>query len=185
MKKYRLLASKIFRFFSPIDNMTMFKKMGVKIGMNCKIMNQVMIDYSHYWLINIGDNVTIAPRVHILAHDASTKNNLGYTKIGLVDIQDNVFIGAGSIILPGVTIGKNSIIGAGSVVTKNIQENSVAVGNPARIITSVDIYLAKQKLLMNVENCFDKSYTIRSNISDIKKMEMIEILKKYNVGFVD
>lgn len=185
MNKWRHLISKIYRFFYPIDNVTMFKKMGVKIGNNCKIMNEVMIDYSHYWLITIGDNVSIAPRVHILAHDASTKNDLKYTKIGLVDIHDNVFIGAGSTIMPGVTIGKNVVIGAGSIVTKSIPDNSVAVGNPARVIVVIDIYLKKQKSLMNEENCFDESYTTRGNVTEEKKQEMIDAIKKYGYAFVE
>ena len=54
-----------------------------------------------------------------------------------VNIGKNVWIGSGSIILPGVTIGDNSIIGAGSVVTKNIAENSIAVGNPAKVIKTI------------------------------------------------
>lgn len=65
--------------------------MGVKIGGNCKFQFEVVIDYSHYWLIEIGNDVTLAPRVHILAHDASTYNHFGYTKIGKVKIEDNVF----------------------------------------------------------------------------------------------
>ena len=97
MNKWRHLASKIYRFFKPIDNATMYKRMGLRLGDNCKIENEVMIDYSHFWLISIGNNVTIAPRVHILAHDASTKKELNYTKLGLVEIQDDVFIGAGTI----------------------------------------------------------------------------------------
>jgi maltose O-acetyltransferase len=185
MKKWRLLASKIYRFFYPIDNVTMYKKMGVKIGNNCKIMSEVMIDYSHYWLINIGNNITLAPRVHILAHDASTKNDLNYTKIGLVEIGDNVFVGAGSIIMPGVTIGKNSVIGAGSVVTKSIPENSVAAGNPCKIIYKYDEYIEKQKSLINPENCFDESYTTRGNLTETKKKEMIEKLKKHKTAFVE
>lgn len=54
-----------------------------------------------------------------------------------VVIGDNVFIGAGSKILKGVTIGRNSVIGAGSVVTKNVPAHSIAVGNPAKVITSI------------------------------------------------
>ncbi|MBQ9598477.1 MAG: sugar O-acetyltransferase, partial [Clostridia bacterium] len=54
-----------------------------------------------------------------------------------VKIGSNVWIGAGSTILPGVTIGDNSVIGAGSVVTKDIPENVVAVGSPARVIKAV------------------------------------------------
>ncbi|WP_308303877.1 DapH/DapD/GlmU-related protein, partial [Vibrio parahaemolyticus] len=51
-------------------------------------------------------------------------------------IHDNVWLGEGVFVMPGVTIGKNSIIGAGSVVTKSIPENVIAVGNPAKIIKS-------------------------------------------------
>lgn len=185
MNKWHLLLSKVYRFFCPITEVEKYKRMGVKIGDNCKIQSDIIIDYSHYWLITIGNNVTIAPRVHILAHDASTKIKLHYTKIGLVDIRDNVFIGAGSIVLPGVTIGKNSIIGAGSVVSKSIPENCIAVGCPARVIQNVDAYYNKQKTLMNNDNCFDESYTTRGNINEDKKQKMRDIIKKYGYAFVE
>ena len=100
-------------------------KMGLKVGKNFKRLNGVMLDPAHCWLITIGDNVTMAPRVHILAHDASTKQFLNYTKIGRVNIGNNVFIGAESVVLPNVTIGDNVVIGANSTVTKNIPSNSV------------------------------------------------------------
>lgn len=80
-------------------------KRGMTVGDNFQIQGECKIDSSHAWLISIGNNVTIAPRVHILAHDASTKKRLGYTRIGLVDIGDNVFVGADSVILPGVRLG--------------------------------------------------------------------------------
>ena len=98
MNKFRKLLSNIYRFFYPLSLVEMFKRMGVKIGDNCKFQFDVVIDYAHYWLITIGNNVTLAPRVHILAHDASTKHHTNYTKIGLVRIEDNVFVGAGSIV---------------------------------------------------------------------------------------
>lgn len=66
-------------------------KRGLKIGKGFSIQAKCMIDSSHCWLIQIGDNVTLAPGVHVLAHDASTKRSLGYTKIGLVRIGNNVF----------------------------------------------------------------------------------------------
>ena len=61
-------------------------------------------------------------------------NNPEDIAVAPVFIGDNVFIGAGTIVLKGVTIGNNSVIGAGSVVTKNVPENSIAAGNPARVI---------------------------------------------------
>ncbi len=185
MNKYRLLLSKIYRFFFPIDEVTKYRRMGVKIGEGCKIQSEVMIDYSHYWLIEIGNNVTLAPRVHILAHDASTKYELGYTKLGLVKIEDNVFIGAGSIILPGVTIGVNSIIGAGSVVTKSIPQGVVAAGSPAKVICTTAEYYDKIKSRMHAENCFDESYTLRKNVSESKKQNMIDVIEKYGCAFVE
>ena len=113
--------------------------MGMQVGRNFKRLNGVILDPSHCWLIEIGDNVTMAPRVHILCHDASTKPFLNYTKIGRVTIGDNVFLGAESVVLPGVRIGSNVIIGANSTVTHDIPENSVAVGSPARVICSLSL----------------------------------------------
>lgn len=185
MNRFRLLLSKIYRFFFPIDEVTKFRRMGVKIGDGTKIQGDVIIDYSHYWLIEIGKNVTLAPRVHILAHDASTKRELGYAKLGVTTIGDDVFVGANSIILPGVTVGTGSIVGAGSVVTKDIPSNIVVAGNPARFICSIDEYYEKVRQKMNNENCFDEQYTIRKNISEEKKQEQIELVKKYGCGFVE
>jgi maltose O-acetyltransferase len=120
-----------------------YKRMGMKIGKNCSIQPGVVFDYSHCWLINIGNNVTIAPQAYILAHDASTKKLTGYTKVGSVNIGDNVFIGARVLIMPGVTIGENSIIAAGSVVTKSIEKDSVVAGSPAKVISTLEDYKIK------------------------------------------
>jgi maltose O-acetyltransferase len=159
--------------------------MGVRIGEGTKIQNDVVIDYSHYWLIEIGKNVTMAPRVHILAHDASTKRELGYARLGYTQISDGVFIGANTIVLPNVKIGENSIVGAGSVVTKDVPANMVVVGNPARVICSTQEYYDKVRSKMNSQNTFDELYTIRKNVSDEKKQEMIKVIAKFGCGFVE
>ena len=99
----------------------------------------VILDYSHCNLITIGNNVTIAPQAYLLAHDASTKRDLGYTKIGRIDIKDNVFAGARALIMTGVTVGENSIVAAGAVVTKNVKPNTVVAGNPAKEIILIRI----------------------------------------------
>lgn len=158
-------------------------KNGLKVGKNLSMMDGCRIDYSHCWHIEIGNDVTLAPRVHILAHDASTKKHLNYTKIGNVKIGDRVFIGAGTIILPGVTIGNDVIIGAGSIVNRSIPANSLAVGNPARVVDSISSYLEKQKNKMNDENCFDESFTLH-HISNENKVIMKNITEKHGQSFV-
>ncbi|WP_051253550.1 acyltransferase [Paenibacillus alginolyticus] len=158
-------------------------RMGMKIGENCDIQPGVIFDYSHCWLIKIGNNVTIAPQAYLLTHDASTKKMMNYTKIGSIIIEDNVFIGARALIMPGVTIGKNSIVGAGSIVTKSIPEGSVAVGNPARVISTVEEYRDKAKILLEKSKTYDRSYTISGNISPNNKAKMHEELLK-EIGFV-
>ncbi len=144
---------------------------GFKHGERCAFMGEVIIDPGHCWLIEMGDDVTLAPRVHVLAHDASTKRHLGYTRIAKVTIGNNVFVGAGTIILPGVSIGDNVVIGAGSVVTESIPANSLAVGNPCRVISSYDEFMKRKTEEMNSGPIYDESYQI-GNISNKKKEEM-------------
>ncbi|NDV46577.1 sugar O-acetyltransferase [Paludibacter sp. 221] len=100
-------------------------------------MNFVVLDGAK---VQIGDNVFIAPNVGIYTagHPLDAKQRregLEYAKP--VTIGNDVWIGANVTILPGVTIGDNSVIGAGSVVTKDIPANSLAVGNPCRVIRQI------------------------------------------------
>ena len=160
-----------------------YHKLGIKIGKNSKIEKDVFIDPSFPWLVSIGNNVTIAPRTFILAHDGSTKKQIGYSKIGRVIIEDNVFIGANCTILPNVKIGQNSIIGAGSVVTKDIPENVLAVGNPARVISTVDEYKNKNKSMIKQFRVYENRYK-RNKITEELKQEQISELTN-SIGFID
>lgn len=107
--------------------------------------------------IYIGDNVLFAPNVtlctaaHPILPELRTK---GYQFNVPVRIESGVWLGAGAIVLPGVTIGENSVIGAGSVVTKDIPANVVAVGNPCRVLREIN------------EN--DKKYYYKDKEIDIK-----------------
>ena len=91
---------------------------GVSIGENCHIYGS--IDDGHEFLVTIGDNVTLASGSKLLTHDGSTKKILGYSRVGRIDIGNDVFIGASSIVLPNVKIGDKVIVGAGCIVTKDI-----------------------------------------------------------------
>lgn len=166
------------------QNLEKLVKRGLKVGKNFKRMGGVIIDPSHCWHIEIGDDVTLAPRVHILAHDASTHVFTGYTKVGNVKIGSRVFIGASTIVLPGVTIGDDVVIGAGCVVSKNIPSGSVAVGSPAKVICSLEDYLTKERSSMNDENCFGEEYTVRGGVSNGMKEQMIRIAEMNGIIYV-
>ena len=114
---------------------------GGYVGVNVDILAS-NIDLGEPYLIKIGNDVTITT-ARILTHDASLKKKIGYSKTGKVHIGNNVFIGAGSIILPNTVIGNNVVVGAGCVVAKDIPDNSVVVGNPCRITCSYDDYVNK------------------------------------------
>lgn len=137
------------------------------IGDGCAIWPYTNITDPDY--TRLGDNVMLTACT-ILGHDGSIAVlNKAYNKkldrVGKVDIKNNVFIGHGAIVLPGVTIGENVIIGAGSVVTKDIPSGVIAVGNPARPIgKTIDLVdkLEKQtmalpwyKLIQQREGGFD------------------------------
>lgn len=158
--------------------------MGMKVGKNFGRLNGVILDPSHCWLIEIGDDVTLAPRVHILCHDASTKTFMNYTKIGNVTIGNRVFIGAESVILPGVTIGNDVVIGANSTVTHNIPSNSVAVGSPARVICTLEEYIQKEKERMKSAPVYDEAYTLRKDVSMELRLKQKEELDG-KIGYID
>lgn len=158
--------------------------MGMKVGKNFCRLNGVILDPGHCWLIEIGDDVTLAPRVHILCHDASTKIFMNYTKVGNVTIGNRVFIGAESVVLPGVTIGDDVVIGANSTVTHNIPSNSVAVGSPARVICTLEEYIQKEKARMKTAPIYDESYTLRKDVSMNLRMKQTAELEG-KIGYID
>jgi len=166
-------------------NIKKLKRRGLTIGDDFKMMGGCIIDPSHCWHITIGNQVTLAPGVYIIAHDASTKPFLGYTRVANIEIGDRVFIGAGSIILPGVTVGNDVIIGAGSVVTDDIPSGKVVAGSPAKIIFSTLEYIKKMELKMKADNCFNESYTLRKKITSQMKKRMVLITEQQGQSFVE
>ncbi|MHA1268007.1 MAG: DapH/DapD/GlmU-related protein [Candidatus Helarchaeota archaeon] len=148
---FRTIRQKMYRFI--------IKNCGsnVRIGMNVEIRfprrifigNNVGINDNVFILnhgkVTIGNNTLIGPGVIILTvdHKLTVENSEEpcWSRgriIKPVKIENNVFIGAGSIILPGVTIGDWSVVGAGSVVTSDVPEMSIVAGNPAKLIRRMD-----------------------------------------------
>ena len=158
------------------------KRKGLELGKNVEIIDTFFFDPSHCFLISIGDNCTICPNVRLIAHDASTKKILGFTKIGMINIKENCFIGDSVIVLPNVTIGPNSIIGAGSVVTKDVPPNMIATGNPAKVISSVSDYIKKIEAVSEKKKIFDENYYI-DHLDQAGRKEIIRSIGD-SIGFI-
>lgn len=158
-------------------------KMGLIVGDNFLRMHGTILDPSHCWLIHIGDNVTLAPRCHVLAHDASLCHYLGYARIGNVVIGNNVFVGADTVILPNVTIGDNVIIGANSTVCRDIPSGTVAAGSPAKVICTIEEYTKRNRTLMETRPVYGEEFTLRGSITPEMKHKQFEKLKS-GFGFV-
>lgn len=148
-------------------------KRGMKVGKDFNRQQGCFLDPTHCFLITIGDDVTMSIRVTVMAHDASTKKTLGYTKIGQVHIGDHVFIGANTTILPGVTIGDYAVVGAGSIVTHDVPAKTVVAGVPAKEICSVDEYVARFQSQMDEANTFGDEYRMGYGLDESKKMEIL------------
>ena len=146
---------------------------GFTAGKNFHYNSGYPIDANWPWLISVGDNVTLSSNVRLLAHDASTVKAGAHTKIGIVRIGNNVFIGADSIVLCNTRSGDNVIIGAGSVVTHDVPSNSVYAGNPAKYICSFDAYQKKHLENLKSHTYFDRhTWQEWPNASDEEKAEM-------------
>jgi maltose O-acetyltransferase len=123
--------------------------------------------------------------MHLFCHDASSKRDLGYSKIGVVSIGKDVFIGAGAIILPNVRVGNNVIIGAGSVVTDNIPDNSVVVGNPAKVICTKTEFIDKHRKEIRDGIFFPKEGWTEGHGLTEERKRIIRERVKGKVGYTD
>lgn len=128
------------------------RKLGCQIGTGVVFRDprKTRIDVSRSVLITIGNNVDINTNFQILTHDWASfvfinKYHDFVNSEGGVSIGNNIYFGTNVIILKGVTIGDNCIIGAGSIVNLSIPANSVATGNPCRVVCSLDEYYEKRK----------------------------------------
>ena len=155
-----------------------YTRRGMEVGKNFNRQSGTKFDPSHCWLITIGDDVTIANKVQILAHDDTIRIYTGFGRIGAVTIGNRVFIGANSTILMGTHIGDDVIIGAGSLVTKDIPNDSIVAGNPAKIIGRTSEFVDREKKQINTENTFDKSFSYYYHVNKEKKRAMQEYFEK-------
>lgn len=114
-------------------------------GYHIRIGSGTFVNFGAVFLdaapITIGADVQIGPNVQLLTpeHALDTeRRRAGWERARPVTIGDNVWLGGGAIVCPGVSIGENTVVGAGAVVTKDLPAGVLAVGNPARVIRTLD-----------------------------------------------
>lgn len=144
MNVFKKIIGLYWRYFkSPVSYA---KHIGVTIGEDTEI-------YTRYWssepyLITIGNRVQVTDNVHFYTHGGGKilrQLHPDYDAFGKIVIEDDVYIGSCSLILPGVTIGEGSLVAAGSVVTKSVPPHVVVGGNPARVICTTEKFIARNE----------------------------------------
>lgn len=122
------------------------RHIGVKVGEHCLINTRFWS--SEPYLITIGNHVQITTKAFFHTHgggNAIRQEHPDFDVFGKIVIEDWAYIGAGSHIMPGVTVGEGALVAAGSVVTKSVAPHTVVGGNPARFICTTDEYFQRNQ----------------------------------------
>jgi acetyltransferase-like isoleucine patch superfamily enzyme len=157
-----------------LDPIAYARSLGVQVGERCRLISirpGAGTFGSEPYLVSIGDHVTVCGAVQFVTHDGGVwvfrDREPDIDVFGPISVGSNVFLGYGAILMPGVTVGDNVIIGAGAVVARDIPADSVAVGCPARVVSSLDDYYA---------SISSKRENIRSMTADQRRAYL---LRKY------
>jgi len=150
MMRWTLLdvIERVSQKFSAIRTRRRFEVLcarGMRIGADTQLPASTWIDSSHCNLITIGDHCQFGEQCLILSHDAQMDEFLDAGRLGRVVIHPWCQIGARSTIMPGVEIGPRTIVAPGSVVLRSLPPDTVCGGNPARVLATLDEYLAARR----------------------------------------
>lgn len=154
MNRAKKLFYKFCYLFKIKKSTKIASEIGVTLGSRCRFLDDpIKIFGNSPYLIKMGDHVEITQGVKLVTHDGGAWclrekdefKDLDF--FGPITIGNNVYIGINTIILPNTHIGNNVIIGAGAVVTKDIPDNSICAGVPARVLKTMDEYEEKCAVL--------------------------------------
>jgi acetyltransferase-like isoleucine patch superfamily enzyme len=129
-------------------------RQGLKHGRDLNVQRGVDISDPH--LVTIGDFVTLGPYAQLVAHDASYRRIIGYTRFGRITIGNRVFVGQRATILPGVSVGDEAIIAAGAVVESDVPPRTIVAGNPAKVVKQLTNAELKKKQVQAESQLIEK-----------------------------
>jgi len=178
LQKFLIKIAKLYYYSNEKRFIKHLRFKGILIGDKIKFygeLRSIRIDLTRPSLVEIGDNVAFNRNFTLLTHDYISKvflhkYNDFLPSSGKVVIGNNVSFGQNCTVLKGVRIGNNCFIGYGSVVTKDIPDNSVAIGIPAKVICTIEEYYERRK-----NQCIDEAFTYARSIKErYKRMPVIE-----------
>lgn len=149
------------------------REWGAKIGEGCKLYSMDFIDEPY--LVELGNHVVVADSVRFITHDGGVwifwNKHPEIDNYGKIVVKDNVFIGMNAILLPGTTIGMNCVIGAGSVVRGKIPDDSIVLGNPAKVVMKLSLY---RKMILNSKKTLPTALILKNEEGKRKRYQMIK-----------
>ncbi len=145
------------------------RSLGMHIGGDVDLPDSTTIDDSHCFLISIGDRCSFGAECHILAHDAQMNEYLDASRVGRVVIHESCHLGPRTVVLSGVEIGPRTIVEANSVVSRSLPPDTFCAGAPARVVCSLEDYLAGHRAALKAGPVFDAATHDIAVISDASK----------------
>jgi maltose O-acetyltransferase len=180
-----LLRRSAFRLIG-IRDLDGLKRAGMIVGDEVFVGRGCYFDPDFCFLITIEDRVTITVDVIVLVHDASTKRATGWSRVAPVTIGTGAFVGARSIILPGVTIGAGAVVGAGSVVRHDVSPHSVVAGNPAKVVSGEGRFVDRHRRAVDdgAPTWPRQGWTNATGITPERRREMLDALRHVPDGYI-
>ncbi|MCR8899001.1 acyltransferase [Gordonia sp. GONU] len=149
------------------------RRAGCVIGNDVRLYSR--IENNEPWLVEIGDRVTVSSGVRFVTHDGSgwlCRDEEGRRyRIARIRIGSDVFIGLGTILMPGVSIGNQCIVGSGSVVTRSVPDGYVVAGNPARKIGTFADFMTKAESWPSAADLTAGGKTRREQVDSITELD--------------
>ncbi len=144
----RATKSVVARYLIASDPISYARHIGVRLGSDCRLLGIGRDTFgSEPYLVSIGDHVTVTAGVRFITHDGGVwvlrQKYPEIDVVGRIQLHDNVFVGVGATLLPGIEIGPDAVVAAGAVVSRTVPPGVVAAGVPARPICTLAEYEAK------------------------------------------